>query len=79
MLKSLLNLLHYSFFYIFGFLAQRYVGSWLPDQGLNPHSCCIGRRSLNHWGPREVPRFNNFNTFILWTFLNTHKVVRTVL
>ena len=72
MLKSLLNLLHYSFFYMFGFLAQRYAGSWLHDQGLNPHSPCIGRRSLNHWAAGEVPRFN-FNTFILWTFLNTHR------
>ena len=65
MLKSLLNLLHYSFFYIFGFLAQRYVGSWPPDQGLNPHSRCVGRRSLNLWGVGEVPRFNNFNTYFM--------------
>ena len=31
----------------FGFLAMRYVGSWLPDQGLNPHP--------PHWKGRPQP------------------------
>ena len=39
----------------FGFLAARHVGSELPDQGSNSHSC-IGRRSLNHWTPGKSPK-----------------------
>ena len=44
-LNSLLNLLQYLF--CFGFSATRYVGSWLPNQGLNPHPL--------HWKVKSQP------------------------
>ena len=44
-LNSLLNLLHYLF--CFGFSATRYMGSWLPNQGSNPHPL--------HWKVKYQP------------------------
>ena len=37
-----------------GLVASPYVGSYFPDQGLNPVPC-IGRQILTHWTTREVP------------------------
>ena len=38
----------------YGFLAVRHAGSYLPDEGLNLHTC-TGRQSLNPWTSWEVP------------------------
>ena len=38
----------------FGSLAQRQVGSSLPEQGSTP-TPCTGRQSLNQWTSRKVP------------------------
>ena len=38
-----------------GLAGAQHVGSWLPDQGSNPHACIAGR-ILNYWTTREVPR-----------------------
>ena len=40
--------------FVFGGALQ-YVGSWFPNQGLNPHPP-HWKRSLNHWTAREVHR-----------------------
>ena len=50
-LKSLLNLLQYCFYFMFGFLSCEAFGI-LVDQ---IHSPYIGRQSLNHCIAREVP------------------------
>ena len=34
-------------FYVLVFLSSRHVGSWLPDQGSNPH--------FLHWKPKPQP------------------------
>ena len=60
-LKSSLNLLQYCFCfthththtYIY-ILAVKPVGPYLPDQGSNCLTLCIGRQNLNHWTTREV-------------------------
>ena len=41
--------------FIFYFLATQHVGSWFPDQGLEPTSPALEAQSLNHWTMREVP------------------------
>ena len=40
--------------FVFGGALQ-YVGSWFPNQGLNPH-LLHWKRSLNHWTAMEVHR-----------------------
>ena len=37
-----------------GLAGAQHVGSWLPDQGSNPHPCIAGK-ILNYWITREVP------------------------
>ena len=57
-LKSLLNLLQYCFCFMFcfSFLAG---GMWDLSSPTwdRTHTLCLGKRSLNHWTSREVPKF----------------------
>ena len=53
-LKSLLNLSQYYFCFMFCFLGHEACGILVLPSGWNPCPC-IGRQSLNHWTPREVP------------------------
>ena len=62
--NPLLNLLQYSFCYVFCFMATRHVGSQLPDQGLNPHPL--------HWKVMSLPldcwgKVLNFSYFCFLT------------
>ena len=57
-LKSVLNLLQYCLFYVFGFLAMRrgVLGRFLaPQPGIKPAPPNWKAKCLNHWRAREVP------------------------
>ena len=44
------------FFYVFWFFGHEACGILAPRPGMEPTPPCIGRQSLNHWTPREVPQ-----------------------
>ena len=65
-LTSLLTLLQYCFcFFMVWFWALRHVESLAPLPGTDPHTSCIGRRSLNHRTAREVTHKLNTLFFII--------------
>ena len=51
--RSLFHLLQYCFCFWFVFLAERHVGSWLPNQGSNPHPLHWKAKS-NHWTTKKA-------------------------
>ena len=53
--KSLLNLLQYSFCFMFCLLGHEACGILAPQPGIEPPTPCIGRWSPNHGTTREVP------------------------
>ena len=53
---TILFLLYIYIYIFFFFLAAKSVGSYLPDQGSNFLTLCIGGQNLNHWTAREVPK-----------------------
>ena len=69
---SLLNLLQYCFCSTFQCFGLRHVGSYLPDQGSNrtgdwTGALCFGRRNLNPWTTREVPKVSLYT--IRWNVM----------
>ena len=57
-LKYLLNLIQYSFCFMFCFTSSLVVWNLSSLTRNWTHAPCIGRRSLNHWIARDVPRAN---------------------
>ena len=53
---TILFLLYIYIYIYFFFWAAKSMGSYLPDQGSNFLTLCIGRQNLNHWTAREVPK-----------------------
>ena len=72
-LKSLLNLLHYCFCFMFCFVFFSPWGVWDLSCLTRDwtHIPCTGRRSLNHWTIREVPG----RCFLLSTYLYKQMVL----
>ena len=53
-IKSLLNLLQISSAYVWGFSYEA-CGTLVSQPRIEPHTLCVGCRSLNHWATKEVP------------------------
>ena len=62
--KSLLNLLWYSFCFMFWFYGPKVCGILAPQPGIEPETSDIGRWHLSHWMVKEVPALA-----ILWHLL----------
>ena len=54
LIKSLLNLLQISSAYVWGFSYEA-CGTLVSQPRIEPHTLCVGCRSLNHWATKEVP------------------------
>ena len=64
--------------YVFGFLAMRHVGSYLPDQESNLSPLRCGGWSLNHWAPGKSQggcfqcKGSKYCLLLMWEKRNQH-------